>query len=228
MQSTPGQQTDPEMDPGTDHLTDHQAKIIHSIHHKILDQITEAAITQATMTATTERTTAETTAETEITNNNQDTNREIRTTQTANRYDNNQDRNRYDNNQDRNRYDNNQDRNRFDNRRRPNKCQHHRNQHKAQVIFEFSDQNIMEMMQMVRGFINLIKANPTTRDQYKSNKLATHKYDNEVNESEIQSSSLEQVQQFFNEDSDVIFDALVAAEYIDEIECTDGIGQQQA
>ena len=93
--------------------------------------------------------------------------------------------NRYDNNQDRNRYDNNQDRHRFDNRRRPNKYQHHRNQHQAQVFFEFSDQNVMEMMQTVRGFINLIKANPTTREQYKSNKLATRKYDNEVNESEI-------------------------------------------
>ena len=71
------------------------------------------------------------------------------------------------------RYDNNQDRNRFDNKRRPNKYQHHRNQHKAQIIFEFSDQNMMEMMQMVRGFINLIKANPTTRDHYKTNKLAS-------------------------------------------------------
>ena len=81
----------------------------------------------------------------------------------------------------------------------------------------------MEMMQTVRGFINLIKANPTTREHYKSNKLATRKYDNKVNESEIQSSSLEQVQEFFNEDSDVIFDALVAADYINEIECTDGI-----
>ena len=46
--------------------------------------------------------------------------------------------------------------------------------------------------------------------------------------SEIQSSSLEQVQQFFNEDSDVIFDTLVAADYIDEIECTDSTRQQQA
>ena len=35
------------------------------------------------MMATTERTTAETMAETEITNNNQDMNREIRTTQTG-------------------------------------------------------------------------------------------------------------------------------------------------
>ena len=86
----------------------------------------------------------------------------------------------------------------------------------------------MEMMQTVRGFINLIKANRTTREQYKSNQLATCKYDNEVNESEIQSSSLEQVQEFFNEDSDIIFEALVAADYIDKIECTDGIGQQQA
>ena len=136
--------------------------------------------------------------------------------------------NRYDNNQDRNRYENNQDRHRFDNKRRPNKYQHHRNQHKAQVISEFSDQNVMEMMQMVRGFINLIKANPTTREHYKSNKPATRKYDNEVNELEIQSSSLEQVQEFFNEDSDIIFDALVAADYINEIECMDSIYQQQA
>ena len=86
----------------------------------------------------------------------------------------------------------------------------------------------MEMMQMVRGFINLIKANPTTREHYKSNKPATRKYDNEVNKLEIQSSSLEQVQEFFNEDSDVIFDAWVAADYIDEIECKDSSCQQQA
>ena len=45
----------------------------------------------------------------------------------------------------------------------------------------------MKMMQTVRGFINLMKDNPTTRQQYKSNKLATRKYDNEVYELEIQS-----------------------------------------
>ena len=127
-----------------------------------------------------------------------------------------------------NRYENNQDRNRFDNTRRPNKYQHHRNQHKAQVIFEFSDQNMMEMMQTVRGFINLIKANPTTRDHYKTNKLASRKYDNEVNESEIKTSNLDQVQQFFNEDADVVFDALVVADYIDEIDCTDSARQPSA
>ena len=205
------------MDPGTDHSTELQAKIIHSIHHKILHQVTEAAITQATMTATTDRTTTKTMAEIEITNNNQGTNREIKTIQTGKTI---------------TKIEIGMTIIRIETgstiRRRPNKYQHHRNQHKAQVIFEFSDQNVMEMMQTVRGFINLIKANPTTREQYKSNKLTTRRYDNEVNESKIQSSSLEQVQQFFNEDSDVIFDALVAADYIDEIECTDGTCQQQA
>ena len=87
---------------------------------------------------------------------------------------------------------------------------------------------MMEMMQTVRGFINLIKANPTTREQYKSNKLATRKYDNEVNESDIHSSSLDKVQQFFNKDTDLVFDALVAADYIDKIDYADGIRQQQA
>ena len=51
---------------------------------------------------------------------------------------------------------------------------------------------------------------------------------NEVNESEIHSSSIDQVQQFFNEGTDLVFDALVAADYINEIDCADGIHQQQA
>ena len=84
-----------------DHSADHQAKIIHSVQHKILDQITETATTQTTMIATTDTTTAETMAETEITNNNQDMNREIRTTQTGMTII--------------------KIENRFDNRRRPNK-----------------------------------------------------------------------------------------------------------
>ena len=102
------------------------------------------------------------------------------------------------------------------------------NQHKAQVIFKFSDQNMMEMMQTVRELINLIKANPTTREHYKSIKLASRKYKNEVNESDIKSSSLEQVQQFFVEDTDLVFDVLVAADYIDEINCADVVRQSSA
>ena len=85
------------------------------------------------------------------------------------------------------------------------------------------------MMQMVRSFINFMKANPATRDLFKSNKLVVRKeYNNEVNESDIHSSSLDQVQQLINEDMDLVFDALVAANYIDEIECTDSNNDQQA
>ena len=117
-----------------------------------------------------------------------------------------------------NRYDNNQDRSRFDNRRRPNKYQHHKNQSKAQIIFEYTNQNMPEMLQMVRGFINFMKTNPTTRDQFKANKLTTRKeFNNEINESEINSCSLDQVQQLINEDKDIVFDTLVAADYINEI-----------
>ena len=86
----------------------------------------------------------------------------------------------------------------------------------------------MEMMQTVRGFINLIKAIPNTKDHYKTNKLANHKYDNGVNKSEIKTSNLDQVQQFFNEDTDIVFDALVAVDYINEIDCMDGTRQPSA
>ena len=128
-----------------------------------------------------------------------------------------------------NRYDNNQDRYRFDNRRRPSKYQHHRNQPKAQIIFEYTDQNMLEMLQMVRSLINFMKTNPTTREQFKANKLTTCKeYNNKINESEINSCNLDQVQQLINEDKDIVFDALVAVDYIDEIECTDGTSHQQA
>ena len=154
------------------------------------------------MTATTDTITAETMAETEITNNNQDTNREIRTTQTGMTI------------------------TKIEIGTTIIKIEIGSTTEGDQTNISITETNTK--LKTVRGFINLIKANPTTREQYKSNKLATCKYDNEVNESEIQSSSLEQVQQFFNEDSDIIFDALVAADYIDEIECTDGICQQQA
>ena len=85
------------------------------------------------------------------------------------------------------------------------------------------------MMQTVRSFINFMKTNPTTRDQFKTNKLTMCKeYNNKVNESDIHSSNLDQVQQLINEDTDLVFDALVAAYYIDKIECTDGNKHQNA
>ena len=107
-----------------------------------------------------------------------------------------------------NRYDNNQDRYRYNNRRRPNKYQHHRNQPKAQIIFEYSDQNMSEMLKTVRNFIDCMKANPATREQFKTNKLTTRKeYNNKINESEINAWNLDQVQQLINEDKDIVFES---------------------
>ena len=136
--------------------------------------------------------------------------------------------NRYDqrNQNYQNRYDNNQDRYRFDNRWRPDKYQHHRNQPKAQIIFEYTSSNMSEML---KNFIDFMKANPATREQFKTNKLTTCKeYNNKINESKINACNLDQVQQLVNEDKDIVFDALVAADYIDEVDCTDGPNHQQA
>ena len=84
-------------------------------------------------------------------------------------------------------------------------------------------------MQVVRGFINFMKANPSNREQYKTNKIATRKeYNNEVNESDIHSSNLDQLQQLVNKDTDLVFNALVAANYINKIKCTDGSKNQNA
>ena len=80
-----------------------------------------------------------------------------------------------------NRYDNN----RFDKRRRPNKYQHHKNQPKAQVIFKYTNQSPMELMQTVRNFITFMKTHPSSREHFKTNKLPNRNFSNEVNESEI-------------------------------------------
>ena len=95
--------------------------------------------------------------------------------------DNNRSRGYQQNNQynQRNGFQNRYDINRFDNRRQPNKYQHHKNQPKAQVIFEYANQNPMELMQTVRNFITFMKANPMSREHFKVNKLPN--FSNEVN-----------------------------------------------
>ena len=73
-----------------------------------------------------------------------------------------------------------------------------------------------------------MKSCPASREQFKSNKIAHRNFHNEVNESEIHTSSLEQVQQLINKDADLVFDALVAADYIDEVKCMDSNSQSTA
>ena len=144
--------------------------------------------------------------------------------------DNNRSRGYQQNNQydQRNGFQNRYDNNRFNNRRQPNKYQHHKNQPKAQVIFEYTNQSPMELMQTVRNFITFMKANPTSREHFKINKLPNRNFSNEVNESEIYSSSLDQGQQVVYENTDLVFDALVATDYIDEVKCMEGNNQQHS
>ena len=73
-----------------------------------------------------------------------------------------------------------------------------------------------------------MKAQPSSREHFKANKLLSQNFHNKVNESEIYSSSLDQEQHFINKDTDLVFDTLVAADYINEIECTDGSSPQDA
>ena len=118
--------------------------------------------------------------------------------------------------------------NKFEPRRFPTKFNHSRSTPKAQVIFEYTDQNPWDVIHTVRNFINYMKGNPAQRQFFKTNKLVPRRFNSEVNESEIQSSSLEQIQQAVNEDQDLVFDALVAADYIDEINTSCNEGQQSA
>ena len=93
--------------------------------------------------------------------------------------------------------------NRFKTRRMPTKFNHSRSTPKAQVIFEYTDQNPIHM---VRNFINYMKGNPAQRQFFKTNKIVPCRFNTEINKSEIQSSNLEQIQQAVNEDQDLVFD----------------------
>ena len=83
-------------------------------------------------------------------------------------------------------------------------------------------------MQTVRNFINFMKSCPASREQFKSNKIAQRNFHNEVNESEIHTSSLGKVQHLINEEAELVFNALVAANYIHKIECMDSSSQPTA
>ena len=118
--------------------------------------------------------------------------------------------------------------NRFKTWRMPTKFNHSRTTPKAQVIFEYMDQNPWDVIHMVRNFINYMKGNPAQRQFFKTNKILPRRFNTEVNESEIQSSNLEQIQQAVNEDQDLVFDVLVATDYIDKINTSSNEGQQSA
>ena len=123
---------------------------------------------------------------------------------------------------------NNNNGNKFETRRFPTKFNHSKSTPKAQVIFEYTDQNPWDVIHTVRNFINYMKGNPAQRQFFKTNKIVPRRFNTEVNESEIQSSNLEQIQQAVNEDQDLVFDALVATDYINKVNTSSNDGQHSA
>ena len=85
----------------------------------------------------------------------------------------------------------------------------------------------MEMLDTLRNFINHMKRNPNSRPSMKTNKISS-RVTKEVNESDIHTGSLEQVQKLVNEDTDLVYNALVAADYIDEVEVQEDPHQPSA
>ena len=124
-----------------------------------------------------------------------------------------------------NRYDNSQ--NRYNNRRPINKYKHYDNHPRQQIVFEYTQNNPMEMLDTLRNFINHMKRNPNSRPSMKSNKISS-RVTKEVNESDIHTGSLEQVQKLVNEDTDLVYNALVAADYIDKVEVQEDPHQPSA
>ena len=70
--------------------------------------------------------------------------------------------------------------NRFEPRRFPTKFNHSRSTPKAQVIFEYTDQNPWDVIHTVRNFINYMKGNPTQRQFFKTNKIVPRRFNTEV------------------------------------------------
>ena len=189
----------------TDRLTDHPVGADHKTHLSILDQVSVAITTVSTVQIAVHKANAQ-----------------------GNLFQprNNPYQNRFEGNQG-NGYNGNNT-NRFELRRIPTKINHSQVTPKAQVIFEYTDQNPWDVIHTVRNFINYMKGNPAQRQFFKTNKIVPCRFNTEVNESEIQSSNLEQIQQAVNEDQDLVFDALVAADYVDEINTSNNEGHQSA
>ena len=75
----------------------------------------------------------------------------------------------------------------------------------------------MEMLDTLRNFINHMKRYLNSRPSLKTNKISP-RLTKEVNESDINTVSLEQVQKLVNKVTDLVYDALMAADYTDEVE----------
>ena len=109
----------------------------------------------------------------------------------------------------------------YDSRRRLNRYRHQPRDPKNNIRFEYNmkDKNIYSTL---RNTVDQLKEHPQA-DRYKFKKMIPkvtggHQNDEEVREDTIAEMKMEELQDILKEDVDLIFDALVLHDYIEEVD----------
>ena len=109
--------------------------------------------------------------------------------------------------------------NNYDSRRRLNRYRHQPRDPKNKVRFEYNIAD-REMMSNLRMMVNNLKEHPqANRNSFKKFLPGvTRRNQEEVREDTIAEMEIEKIQEILNEDLDLIFDALVIHDYIEEVD----------
>ena len=99
--------------------------------------------------------------------------------------------------------------------RRLKRYRHQNSWPKRNVRFEYNVKD-KDMMGNIRRTVDFIKSGNQSREAAKRFPKFTNRAIEEVSEDAIETTSIENIQHILNEDVDLIFDALVIADYIEE------------
>ena len=99
--------------------------------------------------------------------------------------------------------------------RRLKRYRHQNSWPKRNVRFEYNVKD-KDMMGNIRRTVDFIKSRNQSREAAKRFPKFTNRSIEEVSEDAIETTSIENIQHILNEDVDLIFDALVIADYIEE------------
>ena len=84
------------------------------------------------------------------------------------------------------------------------------------IIVTITNVKDKDMMGNIRRTVDFIKSGNQAREAAKKFPKFTNRAIEEVSEDAIETTSIEHIQHILNEDVDLIFDALVIADYIEE------------
>lgn len=83
------------------------------------------------------------------------------------------------------------------------------------IVFEYTCNTPDELLTATRNYVDYLKQNPGNRHSFKAAKLMP-RVEKEVNVNEIHLTSIESISNELHEEPELVFDALVAADYINE------------